>query len=268
MLPHRPNAAIVGEDPRSLALSMQGDPMLRMGGPRLGGQPGFGDVGRLNLASLEAHMANQVMVARLRAAQARDLQTMVPTMTSLPPSMPGSPQKLARPTFGAGGPRVLSPVKSPMRRPQAVDLLRRAAAISLSDPESCPGSPVKASRPMLSSLNPPSPDSVMGENGRLYVEEIREWDVMCGRGGRSNHHSGNKRYRHVVSEMKMMYRNTEAKAVKTDLSRAIVEHVCNYGGRFIKKDEETGRYFVLTKAEARKKTSQALRETKELKWTV
>jgi len=103
---------------------------------------------------------------------------------------------------------------------------------------------------------------------RLYVDDIREWDVLCGRGGRSNHHPGNKRYRNVVSEMKAMYRTTEAKTVKTDLSRAIVEHVCNYGGRFIKKDESMGRYYLLTKAEARKKTSQALRETKELKWTL
>jgi len=102
---------------------------------------------------------------------------------------------------------------------------------------------------------------------RLYINEILEWDVLCGRGGRSNHHPGNKRYRHVVSEMKQMYRTTEAKNMKTDLSRAIVEHVCNYGGRFIKKDK-TGRYYVLTKAEARKKTSQALRETKQLKWTL
>jgi hypothetical protein len=78
----------------------------------------------------------------------------------------------------------------------------------------------------------------------------------------------NKRYRQVVSEMKMMYRNTEAKTVKTDLSRAIVDHVCSYGGRFVKKDDETGKYYLLTKAEARKKTSQALRETKALKWTM
>ena len=56
--------------------------------------------------------------------------------------------------------------------------------------------------------------------------------------------------------------------MKTDLSRAIVEHVCNYGGRFVKKEDMTGRYYILTKAEARKKTSQALRETKELKWTL
>jgi hypothetical protein len=71
----------------------------------------------------------------------------------------------------------------------------------------------------------------------------------------------------VVSEMKASYRVTEAKARKTDLSRAIVDHVCQYGGRFLKKDA-SNRYYVLTKAEARKKTSQALRETKELKWTL
>ena len=84
--------------------------------------------------------------------------------------------------------------------------------------------------------------------------------------GKSNHHPGNKRYRQVVSEMKRTYQSTGAKTAKTDLSRAIVEHVVSYGGRFIKRDEATGQYFLLTKAQARRKTSQALRETKELKW--
>ena len=102
---------------------------------------------------------------------------------------------------------------------------------------------------------------------RVYVPEIRDLDIIAGRGGKSNHHYGNKRYRQVVSEMKMMYRSTEAKTVKTDLSRAIVDHVCGYGGRFVKKDD-SGRYYLLTKSEARKKTSQALRETKALKWTM
>lgn len=86
--------------------------------------------------------------------------------------------------------------------------------------------------------------------------------------GKSNHHPGNKRYRQVVSEMKRTYQTTGAKTAKTDLSRAIVEHVLSYGGRFIKKDEKQGCYFLLSKAQARRKTSQALRETKELKWTM
>jgi hypothetical protein len=105
-------------------------------------------------------------------------------------------------------------------------------------------------------------------NNGYFIQEIREWDVLCGRGGRSNHHPGNKRYRQVVSEMKASYRNIEAKSAKTDLSKAILDHVYSYGGRFIKQDRATGRAYVLTVAESRKKTSQALRETKELKWTL
>ena len=62
--------------------------------------------------------------------------------------------------------------------------------------------------------------------------------------------------------MKEKYRNTEDKDEKTDLSRSIVDQVCDYGGKFIKKDS-TGRYYVLTKAEARIKTSQALRENRD-----
>ncbi|KAL7574833.1 hypothetical protein ACA910_010671 [Epithemia clementina (nom. ined.)] len=103
---------------------------------------------------------------------------------------------------------------------------------------------------------------------KIYIETVGDLDVLCGRGGRSNHHPGNKRYRQVVAEMKLSYRHAEAKTIKTDVSRAIVDHVYGYGGRFIKKDEETGKYFVLSQTEARKKTSQALRETKQLKWTI
>jgi hypothetical protein len=104
--------------------------------------------------------------------------------------------------------------------------------------------------------------------GKRFVSSIQGWDVLCGRGGKSNHHPGNKRYRQVVSEMKASYRHIEAKTAKTDLSKAIVDHVFGYGGRFIKVDKATDRFYVLTPAESRKKTSQALRETKELKWTL
>jgi hypothetical protein len=102
---------------------------------------------------------------------------------------------------------------------------------------------------------------------KLYVEEAGTNDVLCGRGGRSNHHPGNKRYRQVVSDMKASYRNIGSKSAKTDLSKAIVDHVVNYGGRFLKLDKSTGKYIVLSNAEARKKTSQALREAKDVKWT-
>lgn len=95
----------------------------------------------------------------------------------------------------------------------------------------------------------------------------KEWDILSGRGGKSNHHPGNKRFRQVVDEMKNKYRTTNVKTDKTALSKAIVDYVESYGGRFLtKKNAKGGHYRVMTKAESRKKTSQALRETKELKW--
>jgi hypothetical protein len=100
-----------------------------------------------------------------------------------------------------------------------------------------------------------------------YVQDVTELDVMCGRGGKSNHHAGNKRYRQVVSQMKFSYKNIGSKSAKTDLSRTIVEHVFKYGGRFLKADKDSGKFILLTPAEARKKTSQALREAKHVKWT-
>jgi len=102
---------------------------------------------------------------------------------------------------------------------------------------------------------------------RMYIDEVRPTDILCGRGGRSNHHPGNKRYRQIVGNIKFAYQHCPAKTLKTDLSRAIVENCYSGGARFIKQDSKDGRFYVLSKAEARKKTSQALRETKALKWT-
>jgi hypothetical protein len=100
------------------------------------------------------------------------------------------------------------------------------------------------------------------------VDDPTDCDILCGRGGRSNHHPGNKRYRQVVSEMKASYKTIGSKAAKTGLSSAIVDHVYNYGGRFLKKmDGKPGKYQVLSVIEGRKKTSQALREAKDAKWT-
>lgn len=105
-----------------------------------------------------------------------------------------------------------------------------------------------------------------GEGVRI-LSKPSDADILCGRGGKSNHHVGNKRYRQVVAEMKASYRTIGSKSAKTDLSRAIVEHVQKYGGRFLKFDKESRKYIVLTQSEARKKTSQALREAKDVKWT-
>jgi hypothetical protein len=110
-------------------------------------------------------------------------------------------------------------------------------------------------------------DESRAKTSHKYIDIIEENDILCGRGGRSNHHVGNKRYRQVVAQMKHAYQSCPEKTLKTDLSRAIVDHCCSYGARFVKLDEASGRYYILSRSEARKKTSQALRESKALKWT-
>mmetsp|Transcript_7000 Transcript_7000/g.14429 ORF Transcript_7000/g.14429 Transcript_7000/m.14429 type:complete len:302 (+) Transcript_7000:161-1066(+) len=100
-------------------------------------------------------------------------------------------------------------------------------------------------------------------------EKVGNWDVLCGRGGESNHYIGNKKYRKYIGERKDDYRKIDVKQrkQKTDFVRAIVQHIKNCGGRFIDVTFD-GKYYVVTDEKARKKTSQALRETKTLKWLV
>lgn len=107
------------------------------------------------------------------------------------------------------------------------------------------------------------------EKAEVNVDDnnLKEFDILSGRGGKSNHHTGNKRFRQIVAEMKSKYRTTSDKEDKTALSRAIVKYILENGGRFLKKEAGKHCWTVMTIAEARKKTSQALRETKELKWT-
>lgn len=112
------------------------------------------------------------------------------------------------------------------------------------------------------SLVTKSEESVLGD-------AIQQWDILPGRGGHANNYDGNKRFRQVVEKMKPTYKNCKNKTDKTALSNAIVDYVTEYGGRFLKRRKgATSRkdYHVMTRQESRRKTSQALRETKELKW--
>ena len=97
--------------------------------------------------------------------------------------------------------------------------------------------------------------------------EISEKDVICERGGKSNRHEGTKVYRGMIEKFKPEYQNLTAKTEKTNLSRKIIAQIQRNGGRFLKKDEKSGHYFVLCAVETTKKVSQALREKKILKWT-
>lgn len=84
-------------------------------------------------------------------------------------------------------------------------------------------------------------------------------DVLSGRGGGTNVHPGNSRFRDLINAN----RRTYLKARKNDkpaISRALVRTIREMNGRFLKKDEKLGLWFEIGDAAAREKTSQALRQ--------
>src|SRR5210317_1670422 len=84
-------------------------------------------------------------------------------------------------------------------------------------------------------------------------------DVLCGRGGGTNVHPGNRRFRDLINANRRAY----LKARKNDkpaISRSIVRTIREMNGRFLRKDEKQGLWFEIGDDGAREKTSQALRQ--------
>jgi len=94
------------------------------------------------------------------------------------------------------------------------------------------------------------------ESNKLYITDDRPhvMDIICVERFNLNDHPGNLRLLDVVKKISIMHHSINI----VHLSRAIVEYVCKYGGRFIKKDFD-GRCFLLREEDAKKKVSSALR---------
>jgi hypothetical protein len=101
----------------------------------------------------------------------------------------------------------------------------------------------------------------------LDQEQVSEWDIVVNLNGHVDDiNDGSRRFLQLVKAMATPYGEQSERKFKTSLSMAIVEFVCAYGGRFVDMDD-SGWYTLLSKAKAREKTSQALREMKPSMWT-
>ncbi len=105
-------------------------------------------------------------------------------------------------------------------------------------------------------------------DSRQQMEEIEHPgmnDVMCGRGGGTNNHIGNVRFRQLVNGHKLRYL-AATKSEKPMVSREVVTiwRGLNPPGRFLKQnpsaDGKSGRWFDVGDKKAREKASQCLRE--------
>lgn len=88
---------------------------------------------------------------------------------------------------------------------------------------------------------------------------INEWDVLSGRGGRTNLNTGNRRFRAIVASMQREYL-TARKKDKVLIARQVVDQVHANGGRFLKRGADDCWVEVSDKV-ALSKSSQALRES-------
>ncbi|KAL3923878.1 MAG: hypothetical protein SGILL_001388 [Bacillariaceae sp.] len=102
------------------------------------------------------------------------------------------------------------------------------------------------------------PPNAVDEQGNILVTDH---DILCGRGGLTNHHQGNKRFRDVVALHRPDYVRAP-KVQKPSVARVIVRAIRNGDppGRFLRKDEKTGKWIDIGDKKAAEKTSQALRE--------
>jgi len=97
--------------------------------------------------------------------------------------------------------------------------------------------------------------------GPHKIKDYNHNDVLCGRGGATNSHPGNKAFRKLVKEYKGKY----LKAKKKEKPE-VAEHVVNLvrgldpPGRFLKKVKASEFWIDIGDTRAKEKTSQALRE--------
>lgn len=102
----------------------------------------------------------------------------------------------------------------------------------------------------------------------LYPAQIcnpTDLDVLLGRGGSTNTHPGNIRYRQEVEKIRSWYSSCTTKSEKKEVSQLLIEYVNEYGGRFLVKDGSTQQWVLANPKTARKKTSQALRDSQKWK---
>jgi hypothetical protein len=108
---------------------------------------------------------------------------------------------------------------------------------------------------------PPSTESMCDSLG-----DVNTYDVLCGRGGGTNSQVGNRRFRKLVQDFQPTYLLARRKE-KPLLARTIVLIIRKRGGRFLKKDDDSGEMFEVGDIKAEAKTSQALREGLDVRAT-
>lgn len=96
---------------------------------------------------------------------------------------------------------------------------------------------------------------------RNQVRNVKTFDVLLGKGKKSNNNAGNVHFRCLVSTMVSDYKKS-SKNQKTAIAREVVEITQKNGGRFLQPSSKSlDKWVEVTALVARRKASQALRDS-------
>mmetsp|Transcript_7062 Transcript_7062/g.12670 ORF Transcript_7062/g.12670 Transcript_7062/m.12670 type:complete len:534 (-) Transcript_7062:229-1830(-) len=99
-------------------------------------------------------------------------------------------------------------------------------------------------------------------------KDVGPQDVLCGRGGLTNHHVGNQHFRNLVTQHRTPYALAR-KRDKAAIAQSIVRIVQETGGRFLNKEAPMGAteevWVQVADQKAVDKTKQALREGADIR---
>jgi hypothetical protein len=105
-------------------------------------------------------------------------------------------------------------------------------------------------------------DALINNNAHATgILEPRENDCLVGRGGGTNYHIGNQKYRNLINQYKAEY-SAAGRGDKSLIAMKVVRlwRAQDPPGRFLQQDDVTRVWFEVGDEKARNKTSQSLRE--------
>lgn len=93
------------------------------------------------------------------------------------------------------------------------------------------------------------------------INEPARNDVISGRGGRTNLHEGNIRFRNFINQLRPKYKAAR-KTSKPFISLRVVNYIRSLDppGRFLTQDKKSGLWIEIGDKKAREKVSQAMRD--------
>lgn len=150
--------------------------------------------------------------------------------------------------------------KRKVKEEQAFSSLKKPA-VAMEDPTL--NTPTETSQIAIPDMTPttrlPVPEPAFAVNAGAIAP--RDGDVLFGRGGKTNHHPGNKRLREIVISYRSIYRQAK-KVDKPKVAKLIVGalRAATPPSRFLRVNETTNQWEDVGDRRAAEKVSQTLRE--------